>query len=207
MESSSFPSSSSFPTFPQLSSRWKVGDVVLAQYSDKQYYDAVVEQLGAAMIHVRFLGYGDRVMVCDQQIKERPPLHPDFNEYVDVKTGHTYYMNTKTGESSWSRPTEEIDGGEMDELERSAFEQTKKMMRERSRRRQEALWDENSGLFYDSQPQKQPQTPIEVASAWVPESETTIPGTGWGNSRVARGAYRYRIPLPGGPCGCGKMGC
>ena len=199
--------------FPSSSStRWKVGDIVLAEYTDKQYYDAVVEEMGCAMIHVRFVGYGDRFMVSEYQIKERPPLHPDFKEKLEEKTGHLYYYNEKTGESTWTRPVKQEGNNKeedkMGEIDRRAFEHARKMMRERNLQRMEAFSSDDVGLFFsdtknhsDQFKSQHPQQ-MEVTSAWVPNDEA--PGMRW---TKGRNRSSFRMPLPGGPCGCGKPGC
>ena len=194
------------------SGRWKVGDIVFAEYFDKQYYDAVVEEMGAIMIHVRFIGNGDCIMISEDQIKERPPLHPDFKEDFDQKTGHLLYYNTKTGESTRNRPIAQdgniIGGDELDEVERRAIEHTKKRIQEENMNRREALKAENSmppnldvKSNIDQKKSQQPQQ-MEITSAWVPEGG--ILGRVWTRNR---GRSSFRIPLPGVPCGCGQPGC
>ena len=195
--------------FPSSSSgHWKVGDIVFAEYFDKQYYEAVVEEMGAIMIHVRFIGNGSCIMISEEQIKERPPLHPDFKEDFDQETGQLWYHNTKTGESTRNRPIAQggdiIGGDDLGEVERRAFEHTKKMIQEENVNMREALKTDNSmppDLDVESNKSQQPQQ-MEVTSAWVPEGG--ILGRAWTRSR---GRRPFRLPIPGVPCGCGQPGC
>ena len=183
--------------------RWRVGDEVLAEYNINEYHDAVVEKLGAAMIFVRFVANGHHIMVNENQIREKTPLHPDFEAGVEPNSGDLYYRNVKTGVRLSTRPGNEVKNRTGNEEANELEQHMEKMTLEPGLKGTESFTQDSSSSEVRSDQYEAAQPQQEVTSAWMPGS-ISIPGLGWGRYR---GSFRLPLPGMGLPCGCGRPGC